>query len=316
MNDLGNKRYGVSVRDFAHDNQIGGADDGAGNIIAFNGSALGARGHGVVVESAAGIAIRRNSIFSNTGRGIDLVNPTEPDTFTLNDAGGDKDVGANELQDYPVVVAVQESFLGKFITWELDSTPNRTFTIDLFANSKANLSGFGDGERYLTSMTVDTNATGIVRFVTVVGTADKFISVTATLSPFLPTEKNSTSEFSMVDTDADALADAWETRGIDLDEDGQVDFSLENPSDPFLRADPEAKDIFVEVDAMAGLAPTENELFDVVLAFLKSPLANPDGTTGIVLHAWLDETMPRELWAGNFDGDGSDAPGATGMPTA
>ena len=33
-----------------------------------------------------------------------------------------------------------------------------------------------------------------------------------------------TSEFSMVDTDADGLADAWEMHGIDANEDGVVPF--------------------------------------------------------------------------------------------
>ena len=47
---------------------IGGFAPGAGTVIAFNG------GDGVVVDTGSANAIKRNSIFSNGGSGIDLVN--------------------------------------------------------------------------------------------------------------------------------------------------------------------------------------------------------------------------------------------------
>jgi CSLREA domain-containing protein len=300
--DLGNRQYGVLVRDGASNNQIGGTADGAGNTIAFNGTDLGARGYGVEVESGTGNAIRRNSIFANSGRGIDLVNPTAPDTFTLNDPGGDADNGANGLQNYPVVVDVHQSAFGKLITWQLNSSPLTTFTIDVFANSFVHPSGFGDGERYLSSLTVDTDAQGDVTFSTLVAPGDNFIAATAT------DPSNNTSEFSMVDSDADGLADAWETRGIDIDEDGVVDYHLGGGTDPF-PANPMRKDIFVEVDAMAGLAPTQDELDVVATAFLNAPVVNSDGSTGIILHAQLDEIMPRQAWTGDLNGNGTDALG-------
>jgi hypothetical protein len=309
LEDLGNKEYGVLLRDKASNNQVGGVDDGAGNTIAFNGSSLGAQGHGVVVKSGTSNAVRHNSIFFNSGRGIDLVNAAAPDTFTLNDPATlksdstikdppDKDDGANGLQNYPVVVGIQDGFLGRLITWELDSTPKSTFNIDLFANSQPNPSGFGDGERYLYSVAVTTDATGHGTFATLVGTSSEFISATAT------NNTNSTSEFSLVDTDADGLADAWETRGIDLDEDGVIDLRLGGGSDP-MPADPQRKDIFVEVDAMQGLAPAQSDLDRVAAVFASAPVVNPNGTTGITLHARLDETMPRQAWTFNLDGDGN-----------
>ncbi len=56
------------------------------------------------------------------------------------------------------------------------------------------------------------------------------------------------------DSDGDGLADLWETEGIDVDNDGQVDLRLDQP--PY-NADPEHKDMFVETDWMeCGLAPS------------------------------------------------------------
>ena len=49
------------------------------------------------------------------------------------------------------------------------------------------------------------------------------------------------------DSDGDALPDKWETDGVDVDGDGTVDLDL-----PAMGADPDHKDVFVEIDAMAG----------------------------------------------------------------
>jgi hypothetical protein len=49
-------------------------------------------------------------------------------------------------------------------------------------------------------------------------------------------------------------------------------------------ADPDHKDLFVEIDAMAGLAPAQAALNDVVTAFAAAPVSNPDGVSGIDLH--------------------------------
>lgn len=50
------------------------------------------------------------------------------------------------------------------------------------------------------------------------------------------------------DSDRDGLLDSWETNGIDYDGDGQIDLAL---NDPPYHANPNVKDIFVELDAMA-----------------------------------------------------------------
>ena len=65
---------------------------GSRNTIAFN------RTDGVYVESGTSNGIRGNSIFSNTGLGIDL----GPDGVTPNDTG-ENDTGGKNPQNFPVL---------------------------------------------------------------------------------------------------------------------------------------------------------------------------------------------------------------------
>jgi streptogramin lyase len=92
-----------------------------------------------------------------------------------------------------------------------------------------------------------------------------------------------------VDTDGDGLLDSWETNGIDADENGTVDLPLHLP--PY-SADPLHKDVFVEVDYMAAHQPQPGTLADVIAAFADAPVSNPDGASGVRLHALLDEVVP------------------------
>jgi hypothetical protein len=105
------------------------------------------------------------------------------------------------------------------------------------------------------------------------------------------------------DEDQDGLPTSWETPGggLDLNGDGVIDLDLAARG-----ADPMHKDIFVEVDAMLGRAPLPWSLMEfdfgaagvtatgtvldrVIQAFAESPVANPDGSTGIRLQIELDE---------------------------
>lgn len=88
------------------------------------------------------------------------------------------------------------------------------------------------------------------------------------------------------DRDGDGLLDAWETRGIDADCDGAVDLPLNTA--PY-NADINHKDLFLELDWMAGEAPTRQTVQAVVRAFSLAPVdagskMNPDGSLGITLH--------------------------------
>src|SRR5262249_49272935 len=143
-------------------NVIGGESQFEGNRIFLNGETLKQKGHGIVIASGTGNRISGNSIFANAGRGIDLGD----NSFTLNDPG-DADIGANNLQDYPFVVSVSFNGSEKSVLWNLDSTPLTTFTIEFFSNTIPDPSGFGEGEKFLSTktLTVVTDATGTARFV-------------------------------------------------------------------------------------------------------------------------------------------------------
>lgn len=313
--DRGNAKHGVVVWD-ANNNSIGGSTDGEGNTIAFNGAALNLQGHGVLIFAGAANSIRRNSIHSNRGRGIDLGS----DSFNLNDFD-DADTGANDLQNAPYVSKVVFAVATKLIEFSLRSTPLTDFVWDFYANSEPDPSGFGEGRTLLLSTNAPTLSNGLAIVSVTTSITNLYVSATVT------DPAGNTSEFSMVDTDGDALADAWEPFGIDIDEDGAIDLFLPG-------ANANKKDLFIEVDAMVGLNPMTDALNDVVTAFAAAPaesVKNPDGSVGISLH-WIhggDWSLRRQPWNdvsalgyplafsrvkdGDPNGDHSD--GAFGLPT-
>ena len=131
---LGNTGQGVFITG-AVNNIIGGTQTGAGNKIAFNGGA------GVAITgSGQGNAIRGNSIFSNTGLGIDLGG----NGVTPND-DSDSDSGVNNLQNFPVITGVLSSSNSTTIQGSLKSLPDTTFQIDFYSN--ASCGSFGKWRR-------------------------------------------------------------------------------------------------------------------------------------------------------------------------
>jgi hypothetical protein len=94
------------------------------------------------------------------------------------------------------------------------------------------------------------------------------------------------------DTDGDGLLDTWEKNGIDANNDGIIDFVLP-------QADPMHKNLYVEVDYMQFHRPIGGggafgSIQDVRSAFSRSPVPNPDGTTGINLFVLVDEQIPHQ----------------------
>ena len=180
---LGNRGHGVFIF-VGTNNSVGGVAANAGNIIAHNGFS------GVVIESDAGLGntIQGNQIFSNGTLGIDL-NNNGP---TANDVA-DVDGGPNGLQNYPIITSASVGGGGTTISGTLQSTPGTLFSIELFANSVADASGFGEGEIFLgtTSVTTDPNGNGTFTFSLPTPLPNSFISATATAN-------GSTSEFSQV----------------------------------------------------------------------------------------------------------------------
>ena len=167
---IGNLQAGVHFASTAASaNVIGGVAPGDGNLIAFN------TGIGVRVVGTNN-AVRGNAIHTNGGLGIDL----GANGVTANDAG-DADTGANNLQNFPVITAAGTG--STIIDGTISSTPNTLFALDFFASSSCDPTGFGEGQRFLGSATVNTNETGLGSYhVTLTPTAvtGEFITATAT----------------------------------------------------------------------------------------------------------------------------------------
>jgi hypothetical protein len=81
------------------------------------------------------------------------------------------------------------------------------------------------------------------------------------------------------DRDGDALPDVWEVDGYDADGDGTAELDL-----AAMGADPDHKDVFVELDFMPPHELEQGAVDQVIAAFARAPVANPDGVQGIVLH--------------------------------
>jgi uncharacterized repeat protein (TIGR01451 family) len=182
---IGNGNGGVHFISGTSNNRVGGGSTAAANTIAFNG------GPGVYVESGTGNAIRRNSIHSNAGLGIDIFplgpNPNDPQ---------DPDSGPNDLQNYPVLTSVTFDGTNSTITGTFNGTPSTTFDFDFFKSTAKDPSGFGEGQTYVGYDVFTTDAAGNANISLVVNGIDlrsSFVSATASH----PTAR-STSEFAAV----------------------------------------------------------------------------------------------------------------------
>lgn len=153
---LGNSACGINISDFG--GLIGGTDPGAGNLIAFNGSA------GISINpSSKDYAILCNSIFANTGLGIDLRGPQSslPDGPTPNDTL-DQDSGGNKLQNAPVLESAQ-TYSGKTtLSGKLHSEKNKQYWVEIFRNATTDKSP--EGKTFVTTFDVTTDASGNAGF--------------------------------------------------------------------------------------------------------------------------------------------------------
>ena len=167
---------------------------GLSNNVVFGNTITGNHGAGVVVQSGQGNLISRNSILENGGLGIDLngdgvtanqppARPPTPRPLTSS--------LPNFGQNYPVLYyadAESSRVRGSINTW-----PDNLVTIEVFRNGTVDPSGFGEGETFIGSTTVRTDANGNAIFSipsSLPLSAGQFIAATATDSA------GNTSEFS------------------------------------------------------------------------------------------------------------------------
>lgn len=168
-------------------NTVGGIEFEAGNTISANAF------YGVLVQdSGTGNSIRRNRIFGNNWLGINLSSAGElPYGVTPNDLG-DTDSGPNGLQNFPVLDAAAISVTNTIVSGTLRSLASRVYSVDIYASTSLGTSGYGEGENWAGSVTVNADASGFAAFnLTILAPlVGKFITATATSAA------GDTSEFS------------------------------------------------------------------------------------------------------------------------
>jgi CSLREA domain-containing protein len=146
-------------------NMIGGDTPEEGNIIAHSAeSGVLINGDPQGNEPPFNNSILSNRIFDNGGLGIDLVPVWNVFGVDPNDTG-DSDAGPNNMLNYPELSAAESgggvtAILGGIV----DGLPDTTFEIQFFSNPNCHPSGHGEGQQFLGSIMVTTNATGNASF--------------------------------------------------------------------------------------------------------------------------------------------------------
>ena len=80
----------------------------------------------------------------------------------------------------------------------------------------------------------------------------------------------------LADADGDGIPNTWETNGIDINNDGTIDFRLPG-------ANPNHKNLYIETDYMNDHRPFVGGIESVKTALRNAPVTNPDGATGVTL---------------------------------
>jgi hypothetical protein len=195
---------------------IGGSQPGQGNVIAGHLSTGVLMTNGPGVPQTGHIRLSGNSIYANDEIGIDLMPNTWDFGPTPNDPL-DADTGANGLQNFPDIASAAREGSGVHVVGSLHSSPLGEFTVEFFASPECHASGFGEGQMFLGSAGITTDAAGDADFDVLLAASvpDGWVMTsTATLEPV-----GSTSEFSAcVQVTGEGLAG-------DIDGDGDVDLA-------------------------------------------------------------------------------------------
>jgi titin len=185
---LGNSSCGIEVYSLntsTTNGTIGGTGAGQGNIIAFN----HLNGVGIAGPNT-GWSILGNSIHDNGLLGITLTG-CGTTTPTTNDSCGTLD-GPNHRQMFPVITGVSSSGGNVTLSGSLNSTSNKTYRLEFFANPACGSNGFGQGTVFLGFTNVTTDASCSALFAATLPNPSGFANFTATATD----TNGNTSEFS------------------------------------------------------------------------------------------------------------------------
>ncbi len=191
---MGNLQGGIRIEG-GSDNNVVGADPTLAavdfvmaNTIAWNGSApaSGQTGAGVAVVSDQAVcnSILANSIFGNSGLGIDL-----GDDGPTPNSGQFSMFGPNSWQNSPLINNIVDNGNGTSTVYgTLAADPSSSFRLELFWNNGNDAKWNSEGTSFLADSSVTTDANG--NFQLVIGGTPQYQCVTATA-----TYNYSTSEF-------------------------------------------------------------------------------------------------------------------------
>src|SRR5215218_750361 len=193
--NLGNGNSGVFILAQAPNNS---ATTVQNNTIAFNGDTTNPvrATDGVVLFGDVGTTdtILSNSIFSNKGLGIDLIDFFLPERGNTNVSNAndpcDPDENTNDLQNKPNLTSALTSSGTTTIKGSLNSNPNQTFTVQFFRNPP----GTNEGKTFLGQKSVSTGSnctTGTFTFI-----PNQAVSVGQNITATATDSEGNTSEFS------------------------------------------------------------------------------------------------------------------------
>jgi parallel beta-helix repeat protein len=167
---LGNSGDGVLVShgygQKVTDTLIGGTATGAANVIAGN---FGA-GVGMLGSETFDNRIQGNSIYANGGLGIDL-GDDGVSTPAANDAANH--LGPNNLMNFPILTAASFTATGTIVSGTLDTNTvggpypaGALITLDFYANTAPDATGYGQGQTWLGSYILTADGTANLSFTT------------------------------------------------------------------------------------------------------------------------------------------------------